>query len=82
VEYLRNHIFYHRAEGEHPERKIEIKITTKITPQKTGYIIIPVCQAAVLMFEYVFHTFAASMHNLANAMYVCSYRVVMVLPLQ
>ena len=36
VEYLRNLVFYHRAKGEHPERKKNIKITNKTTPEKTG----------------------------------------------
>ena len=37
VEYLRNIVFYHRAKGEHPERKKNIKITNKTSPEKTGY---------------------------------------------
>ena len=48
VEYLRNHIFYHRAKGEHPEREKNIKITNKTTPEKTGVRSIPVCQPPVL----------------------------------
>ena len=35
VEYLRNLVFYHRAKGEHPERRKNIKITNKTTPEKT-----------------------------------------------
>ena len=34
MEYLRNQVFYHRAKGEHPERKKNIKITNKTTPEK------------------------------------------------
>ena len=36
VEYLRNQVFYHRAKGEHPERKKNIKSSNKTTPEKTG----------------------------------------------
>ena len=42
VEYLRNQVFYHRAKGEPPERKKNIKITNKTTPEKTGVRSIPV----------------------------------------
>ena len=34
VKYLRNHIFYHRAKGENPERKKNIKITNKKLHQR------------------------------------------------
>ena len=37
MEYLRNIVFYHRAKGEHPERKKSIKSSNKTTPEKTGY---------------------------------------------
>ena len=44
-------VFYHRAKGEHPERKKSIKITNKTTPQKTGVRSMPVCQSAVLIYS-------------------------------
>ena len=50
VEYLRNIVFYHRAKGEHPERKKNIKITNKTTPRKPGVRSMPVCQPAVLRY--------------------------------
>jgi len=51
VEYLRNHIFYHRTKGEHPERKKSIKSSNKTTPRKPGVRSIPVCQPAVLILN-------------------------------
>ena len=50
MEYLRNIVFYHRAKGEHPERKKSIKSSNKTTPQKTGVRSMPVCQSAVLIY--------------------------------
>jgi hypothetical protein len=49
-------VFYHRAKGEHPERKKNIKSSNKTTPEKTGYRSIPVCQAAVLINKIVAET--------------------------
>ena len=53
MEYLRNLVFYHRAKGEHPERKKSIKSSNKTTPQKTGVRSPPVCQSAVLKFNII-----------------------------
>ena len=64
VEYLRNLVFYHRAKGEHPERKKNIKITNKTTPEKTGVRSMPVCQSAVLILILCLCTLTCTYHKL------------------
>ena len=62
VEYLRNHIFYHRAKGEHPERKKSIKSSNKTTPEKTGCTKVPLCSvpSSGLNFEnFYLHYFSS-----------------------